>query len=831
MLLIQIAMKQKSIIISNRNCMKKYFVLSSLLLFLVGVSAQAAESIGNSGEFYLKQDLKIGNIEVKKVAGDFVILSDSNISIKKIVTNYYNDYESHKPKDGKKLPVLFEVEKFSNGEKSVVFNEDFLNSFENSELKSKPDFLFILEPYSYYKISQGDLHWNVYVRKKVEAPSNLDVLWLNSKTFRIGNDTISTNDSTGYRLIEIDSLKLSSWDSDFTLIQYKNGKETVLSYSVQEIDDSCYYLKKCNVFEDGYNFIIGDTLVVRIESKHSSYGFAIVGQKQESLLWWFILIIPLLIVICFVLNWRKVKAVLRLRRIKSYRKNRLSQEVKDSINNTSIKRELAIMFDNLLKNVPKQIKQNFENQLFRNFDDIEAIEKDLNLIYNTKGIGPKTRERCTLIRTFISNHIEVWPAKDSQQLVVEERDCCDVEQTVEENISKGSLFKQVNHILDTLVTEGKIKESVDEKERSIIIDRDALSKLKEAVGTLEKRVDIESKEAIENVKNEAEQSKQSAINEAVKAEKQANEAAMKELEVQKNAAERKAELAEQTKARAVRDAEQTVKRANEAKIKELSEEVVKVGNKLQIIQKTLAQTQQVLSSTTMDRDAKAKEILKLEKSQEQFTRHLSSVPFAEKYCKQIHSIIELGGQILREANSLMDIGIKDPYFIIKALAKYGKSVDTIDMEGFLTEVNMAAKAQFVFKESSLASPTFTSDSKDIENIVKEYFFKQYLEKYVNALMVLNESMCGLKLLLPEIKSKVEIFEKYRSFILECIKKLQINILYVKVGDMAGENVDLKAKAIDVRIGTPGQILEIENCIIYLNNNQKPPTKIRVTIKK
>ena len=306
---------------------------------------------------------------------------------------------------------------------------------------------------------------------------------------------------------------------------------------------------------------------------------------------------------------------------------------------------------------------------------------------------------------------------------------------------------------------------------------------------------------------------------------------MKELEVQKNAAERKAELAEQTKARAVRDAEQTVKRANEAKIKELSEEVVKVGNKLQIIQKTLAQTQQVLSSTTMDRDAKAKEILKLEKSQEQFTRHLSSVPFAEKYCKQIHSIIELGGQILREANSLMDIGIKDPYFIIKALAKYGKSVDTIDMEGFLTEVNMAAKAQFVFKESSLASPTFTSDSKDIENIVKEYFFKQYLEKYVNALMVLNESMCGLKLLLPEIKSKVEIFEKYRSFILECIKKLQINILYVKVGDMAGENVDLKAKAIDVRIGTPGQILEIENCIIYLNNNQKPPTKIRVTIKK
>ena len=67
--------------------------------------------------------------------------------------------------------------------------------------------------------------------------------------------------------------------------------------------------------------------------------------------------------------------------------------------------------------------------------------------------------------------------------------------------------------------------------------------------------------------------------------------------------------------------------------------------------------------------------------------------------------------------------------------------------------------------------------------------------------------------------------------MEFAKKLKINVLFVKVGDMAGVNIDLKPTAVDVEIGKPGQILEIQNCIVYQSDKSKPQTRINVTIKK
>ena len=892
--------------------MKKIVCIFSLILFVVGVCAQTEGNIANSSILYLKQDLKIGNVEVKKIGSDFIILSDSNIYVKEVVTNYYKDYEIHK-KNGKSDPITFVVEKDDNG---IIFKEDFKNTLNNSELDSKPDSLFALIPYCNYKISQGDLNWNICVRKKAKSPSYLDVAWLSPKSFRVGNDTIILNDSTERKLIIKDSLFLSSWDSDFNLLKYRNGKAIVLSHSVKEMDDSCFFTKKFEAFESGHTLTIGDTLGIDIESKNISFLFIITDKEHNNHWWWWIVIAIPLSIFFVVLKRNKIKAILRLKRIQKYRKGVTKlPKAKEDIEMFKNKKELSIMTKDLLKIIPKHIKKNIKHKLFYNLDDLKTIERDLSLIENANGTGKNAIKKCLKIRKYIAEHKNLWNAPSNVPLAFEEGRSFDKgKEDVNDNTPKIDLFEPIYQIIDSLVTQttdGKSGGSEGEKECDIFISQKTLSQLKGSVLSLAQNVDKEKNNAIEKVKyaaehskqlaideavqaekkaNElviktleaqksaaeekavlaeqskkaaideavqaerkangtviktleaqksaaekkamlAEQSKKTAIDEAVQAERKANEIAIKTLETQKSAAENKAKLAELSKDKAVKDAELTVKRASEAKIKELNEEVTKVGNKLQITLNTLDQTQQVLNRTINDRDAKAKQIVSLEKSQEQFTRSLSSVPFAEKYCKQIQLLIKLGSQILKDANSLMEIGVKDPYFIIKALAKYGKSIDAIDMVGFLTEVNMAAKAQFVFKESSLASPSFSSASKDIEIIVKEYFFKQYLEKYINALMVLNESMCGLSLLIPEIKSQVGIFEKYRNSIVECSKQLQISILYVKVGDMAGENVDLKAKTIDVRIGKPGQILEIENCIIYPISSPKPQTKIKVTIKK
>ena len=336
-------------------------------------------------------------------------------------------------------------------------------------------------------------------------------------------------------------------------------------------------------------------------------------------------------------------------------------------------------------------------------------------------------------------------------------------------------------------------------------------------------------EEAEKKRKEAEDSKKEAIEAAVKKEKDAQENEIKRLKEDKRKAEDRAEVAEKSKKQAVEDAVKKEKEDFEKEERRLKDVVEKQTSVLTRTENLLKSSQNELRETKEDRDKKKHKIEQLEKAQEEFTRSLTSVPFATAYSKLVYDLLELGRQIQTSAYAVLDMDVDDPYFIMKALSRYGKMMVGIDMGKFQTDVNMVAKAKFVFKDSLLA--TFKGENKDIDNIVRSYFFNQYLEKYVNALMVLNESMAGLKLLLPEVKPQVDKFESFRTELLVLAKRLNIKVLYVKVGDMAGENVDLKAKPVDVEIGTPGQILEVENCIVYLTDSRKPQTKIKVTIKK
>jgi len=354
-----------------------------------------------------------------------------------------------------------------------------------------------------------------------------------------------------------------------------------------------------------------------------------------------------------------------------------------------------------------------------------------------------------------------------------------------------------------------------------------------------RQVEIEMLTKVESAQRQAEEaekkrkaledSQQTAIEEAVKKEKELQEKEMDRLKGDKRKADERAEIAERSKKKAVEEAVKKEKEAHDKEEKRLKDLVEKHMAELTSTKGSLEYTLKELKNTKDERDKKNLKIEQLEKAQEEFTLSLTSVPFATAYSKQVLDLLDLGRLIRTSAHAVLDIAVDDPYFIMKAVSRFGKMMDDIDVDKFLVDVNMVAKAEFIFKDSSLA--TFNSENKDINNIVRSYFFNQYLEKYVNALMVLNESMIGLKLLLPELKSQVDKFEKFRTELLALAKKLNIIVLYVKVGDMAGENVDLKAKPVDVEIGEPGQILEVENCIVYLTDSRKPQTKIKVTIKK
>lgn len=354
-----------------------------------------------------------------------------------------------------------------------------------------------------------------------------------------------------------------------------------------------------------------------------------------------------------------------------------------------------------------------------------------------------------------------------------------------------------------------------------------------------RQVEIEMQTKVESAQRQAEEaekkrkaleeSQQTAIEEAVKKEKELQEKEMERLKGDKRKADERAEIAERSKKKAVEEAVKKEKEAYDKEEKRLKDLVEKHMAELTSTKGSLESTLKELNDTKDERDKKNIKIEQLEKAQEEFTLSLTSVPFATAYSKQVLDLLDLGRLIRTSAHAVLDIAVDDPYFIMKAVSRFGKMMDDIDVDKFLIDVNMVAKAKFIFKDSSLA--TFNGENKDIDNIVRSYFFNQYLEKYVNALMVLNESMIGLKLLLPELNSQVDKFEKFRTELLAIAKKLNIIVLYVKVGDMAGENVDLKAKPVDVEIGEPGQILEVENCIVYLTDSRKPQTKIKVTIKK
>ena len=234
-----------------------------------------------------------------------------------------------------------------------------------------------------------------------------------------------------------------------------------------------------------------------------------------------------------------------------------------------------------------------------------------------------------------------------------------------------------------------------------------------------------------------------------------------------------------------------------------------------------------LNSMMYELEVSNTKVSRLEKAQEMYSTKLTYVPFAEGYSAKIQSLIDIAININKSAVALLDIQLEDPYHIMKCIAKYNKALSLIDMDMFYTDVNMIAKGGMVLEGTVLSTYNQDNSKDQLYNSMKLYFFDNYLAKYVNAIVVLNESLAGIDRMVEGLTEKdVRQFKQYRSEIEDAVRNLEITVEAVRLFEKVGNKIDLRVTQIDAGFST-GEILEIENCIVYLAGAHRPDAKIYV----
>lgn len=281
------------------------------------------------------------------------------------------------------------------------------------------------------------------------------------------------------------------------------------------------------------------------------------------------------------------------------------------------------------------------------------------------------------------------------------------------------------------------------------------------------------------------------------------------------------------------------KEAEEKIIRQKAKEIEEIRTNLELKQeecdkavKELNSTKQELKEKEGELTRKKAEVSRLNEAQQAFTSQLTSVKFAQPYSKQIEKLVGVVNQIVTKGLSLLKYNLEDPYHLLKALTRFTKQLYEIDASAFTLDMAMAAKSHFAFKDSPIAS--FNQDENDdkLQLAVKQYYFEKYLKTYIDAAVVLNETLAGLHYLIKDLDaSKCEIFDELRKDLERECDALGIQVTSVKLFEYAGQKIDLVVEPIDVEIGSTGQILEINNCQVALKGTNAQTDKISVKIKK
>ena len=181
---------------------------------------------------------------------------------------------------------------------------------------------------------------------------------------------------------------------------------------------------------------------------------------------------------------------------------------------------------------------------------------------------------------------------------------------------------------------------------------------------------------------------------------------------------------------------------------------------------------------------------------------------------------------------LAKVEVEDPYLIFKAISKFNLAQSEIDYEGLLLDVSLAAKNDMSFAKSGIANLKTVSQDQMFSSL-RNYFLSAYLEKYIDAAVVYNESLAGIDRLVEGIDASMTApFKSFRDKLTECCKRLGIAVISVKLFDTLGDNIDLKATMIDFDDRLPADsIIAIENCLVYPEGGRRPMEKIFVKAQK
>lgn len=212
---------------------------------------------------------------------------------------------------------------------------------------------------------------------------------------------------------------------------------------------------------------------------------------------------------------------------------------------------------------------------------------------------------------------------------------------------------------------------------------------------------------------------------------------------------------------------------------------------------------------------------------ELYNNILSDVPFAKEYASSVGKLVALANEVNDSALKMLELDVEDPYNLMKYISRYAKTVASIDMQTLMTELRMLERGSMVLVGSTLATYNKSNSEEDLKSSTCQYFFSSYLESLVDGLVVLNECMAASDRLVDGVtREDVRVFADYRARIQNACNELGIEVENVCLFDKMGAKIDLSVQLVDLGFEA-GDILDMENVIVYLKGSRRPDVKIRV----
>lgn len=359
------------------------------------------------------------------------------------------------------------------------------------------------------------------------------------------------------------------------------------------------------------------------------------------------------------------------------------------------------------------------------------------------------------------------------------------------------------------------QESIEEKVRRY---ESELASLRGSVKSLEnEKTNLNNKLATANTKLSEAEAKVKTIKEEVKKESEAEITKLKT-----NIEDIKKQSAEDIK---------SLKEQFDADNKRTQERMAELDTTLRNTETELYATKSDLEMTKGSLVTANNAINDLNERLGKYNTILSDVPFAKEYATLVGKMVGLANDVRTSALKMLDLDVEDPYNLMRYITRYEKTVSLIDMPTLMAELKMLEKGNMVLVGSTLATYNKSNSEEELKSSTCQYFFTSYLQKMIDGLVVLNESMAAADRLVEGVtKDNVKVFSDYRPRIQELCSQLGIVVENVRLFDKVGEKIDLNAQLVDFGFAT-GDIIDMENALVYLEGTHRPETKVRVKVQE